>query len=158
MIRAALASLAVLAAAGPAHAAQVCAWMDETIGEDDYHELALWLEADTDFDFYYKIKGEGLRSEDMRAHSPNSGTFFLHPRKPDKPWSFGSTLTPPGDIDVVIELRAMPKDVFSDAETPLLASFTFKRAVPEGETKPPKDFAKRQCATLAPGPDAGAPR
>jgi len=152
MIRHLLVSLAVLTAAVPAHAAQVCAWMDETIAEGDYHELALWLEADGDVDFYYKIKGEGLRSEGMKAHSPNSGTFVLHARKPDKPWGFGATLSPPGEIDVVIELRATPKDIFSDAETPLLASFTFRRQVPEGETAPPKDFARKQCATLATAP------
>lgn len=152
MIRHLLLSLAVLAAAAPAHAAQVCAWMDETIGEDDCHELALWLEADGDVDFYYKIKGEGLRSEGMKAHSPNSGTFVLHARKPDKPWGFGATLSPPGEIDVVIELRATPKDIFSDAETPLLASFTFRRQVPEGETTPPNDLASKQCAVLTPAP------
>jgi hypothetical protein len=140
-----------MAAAAPAHAARVCAWMNETIGDDDYHELTLWLEADGDVDFYYKIKGEGLRSEGMKAHSPNSGTFVLHARKPDKPWGFGATLSPPGEIDVVIELRATPKDIFSDAEPPLLASFTFRRQVPEGETTPPKDLANKQCAALATG-------
>ncbi|TAJ68917.1 MAG: hypothetical protein EPO51_25655 [Phenylobacterium sp.] len=144
-----LASLALFVTAAPTHAAQVCAWMDETVGEDDYHELALWLEADDEIEFYYKIKGEGLSSEGMKAHSPSSGTFFLRPKTPDKPWGFGSTLSPPGDIDVVIELRAKPRDIFSDEETPLLASFTFRRHVPEGETQAPKAFATRQCSVLA---------
>jgi len=148
MIRALLASVAVLAAAGPAHAVQVCAWMDETIGEGDYHELELWLETDGKADVLYKIKGDGLRTENMQAHAPNSGTLVLHPRRPSKPWGFGASLSPPGDIDVIVELRAWPKDIFSDEETPLLASFTFKRHVPEGETQPPKTFATRQCAAL----------
>lgn len=143
-----LAGLAVLAATTQAHAVQVCAWIDETIGEDDYHELELWLEADGKADFLYRIKGEGLRTESMQAHAPNSGTFVLRPRTPSKPWGFGAMLEPPGEIDVVVELRAWPKDIFSDEETPLLASFTFRRPVPEGETQPPKDFAVRQCATL----------
>jgi len=143
-----LAGLAMLATAAPAHAAQVCAWIDETLGEDHYHELELWLEADGKVDFLYKIKGEGLRTETMQAHAPNSGTLVLHARQPSKPWGFGAMLEPPGEIDVIVELRAWPKDIFSDEETPLLASFSFKRRVPEGETKPPKTFAARQCATL----------
>jgi hypothetical protein len=49
---------------------------------------------------------------------------------------------------VIAELRAIPADIFSEAETPLLASFTFRREIPEGETKPPKTFATKQCATL----------
>lgn len=149
-LRCAIAAVALLA--GPASATEVCAWMDETIGEDDYHELRLWLEADGEVDAYYKIKGEGLSSEGMKAHSPNSGTYFLRPKTPDSPWKFGATLTPPGDIDVVAEIRAKPADIFSDAETPLLASFTFKRHVPEGETTPPKTLAARQCATLGKAP------
>jgi hypothetical protein len=136
-------------AAGPAGAVTVCAWMDETVGEDDYRELKLWLEADGEADFYYKIKGKGLSSEGMKAHSPNSGTFFLRPKTASSPWTFGSTLSPPGTIDVIAELRAKPADIFSDAETPLLASFTFHREVPEGETKAPTTFAAKQCAVLA---------
>lgn len=148
MLKVLLAGLVLLAAAAPPRAVEVSAWMDETVGEDDYHELALWLEADGDADFFYRIKGEGVSSEGMRAHSPNSGSYVLHAGEPGRPWKFGATLTPPGAIDVVIELRAMPKDIFSDEETPLLAAFTFKRSVPAGETAPPKDLSARQCATL----------
>jgi len=134
--------------AGPAQAVQVCAWMDETVGEDDYRELKLWLEADGELDLYYMIKGEGLSSERMKSHSPNRGTYFLRPKTAASPWTFGATLRPPGVIDVVAEVRAKPADIFSDAEPPLLAAFTFHREVPEGETKPPKTFAAKQCATL----------
>ena len=151
MLRSAIAATALLAA-GPACATEVCAWMEETIGEDDYHELQLWLEADGEVDAYYRIKGEGLKSESIKAHSPNSGTYFLRPKEKNSPWKFGATLTPPGDIDVIAEIRAKPADIFSDAETPLLASFTFQRHVPEGETTPPRTLATRQCATLGKAP------
>lgn len=147
-LRAALTGLALAAAAGPANAVQVCAWIDETIGEDDYRELTLWLEADGEADFLYKIGGDGLRDESSHAHSPNSGTFVLHAREARSPWGFGVTLTPPASIDVVVDLRATPKDIFSDAETPLLAGFTFKRQIPEAETRPPTTLAARQCAAL----------
>lgn len=135
--------------AGPAGAVTVCAWMDETLGEDEYRELKLWLEADRDFEGYYMIKGEGLSTESMKAHSPSSGTFFLRPKTPNSYWGFGATLTPPGKIDVVVEVRARPVDVFSEEPPPLLASFTFRRDVPEGESAPPKTFAARQCAAVA---------
>jgi len=136
------------AIAGPAQAVQVCAWIDETIGEDDYHELKLWLEADGEAQVLYKITGEGLVNENSRGNAPNSGTLVLRRKTPNTPWTFGVTLEPPGRIDVIAELRAIPGDIFSDVETPLLASFTFRRDIPEGETTPPKTLATKQCATL----------
>lgn len=139
---------AALLWAALAHAVQVCAWLDETVGEDDYHELKLWMEADGDVDAVYRIKGDGLVNENTTANAPNGGTFFLRPRRPDSHWTFGVTLAPPGRIDVIVELRAKPADIFSDEETPLLAAFTFRREIPEGETTPPKTFAAKQCATL----------
>jgi hypothetical protein len=149
-IAGALAACALLAAAPHAYAAQLCAWMTEKLGEDDYHEVALWLEADEDFDGYYKIQGEGFTSEGMRAHSPGSGTFVLHAKKPDKPWGFGATVSGPGQIDIIAEVHKYPKDVFADEPPPLIASFTFHRDVPEGETKAPATFAAKQCQTVAP--------
>ena len=134
--------------AGPAQAVTVCAWIDETLGEDDYRELKLWLEADGPADVYYMIKGEGLSAEGMKAHSPSSGTLVLHPKTPNSPWTFGVTLVPPGKVDVVAEVRAWPKDVFAEEPPPLLAAFTFRRDVPEGETAPPKVFAAKPCAAV----------
>ena len=149
MLRALIAGvLGAAVLAGPAQALQLCAWMDETAGEDDYRELKLWLEADGDADFYYMIKGEGLVSEGMKGHSPNRGSYFLRPRTPDSPWKFGLTFRPPGTIDVIVEIRQKPADIFSDDEPPLLTAFTFHREAPEGETTPPKTFAAKQCATL----------
>lgn len=141
-----IAAAALLAA--PAQAVTVCAWIDETLGEDDYRELTLWLEADGQADVYYMIKGEGLSAEGMKAHAPNSGTLILRPKTPNSPWTFGATLTPPGKMDVIAEVRAWPKDIFSDEPPPLLAAFTFRRDVPEGETAPPKTFAAKQCAAV----------
>ena len=144
--------LAALACApSPARATGVCAWLVETTGPDDLHDLTLWLQADKDVDFFYKIGGEGLTSEGSRSHSPGSGTYSLSAGKADKPWGFGATLSPPGDIDIVVELHAKPVSIFSDEPTPLLASFTFHRHVPEGEEKAPPTLAQKQCATLAAG-------
>ncbi len=42
----------------------------------------------------------------------------------------------------------MPADVFSDAPTPVLATFMFKRDVPQSEKAPAKTFARNQCAAV----------
>ena len=147
LIPGALAACALLAIAPHAQAAQVCAWMTETVDKDDVHEVALWLQSDSEVDLYYMIKGEGLKGDGSRMHSPGKGTYVLHPRQAAKPWGFGATLSPPGEIDIIAELHAYPKDVFAEEEPPLIASFTFHRAIPEGETKAPATLAQHQCVT-----------
>jgi hypothetical protein len=142
-------ALAMSLCASAARAAQVCGWMLEKTDADNMHELEIWLDADQEISFFYKIGGQGLVDESGHANSPNSGTFVLHPGEPGRPWGFGMTLQPPGQVDVVIEIHQTPKDIFSDEETPLLTSFTFHRDVPADETQPPADLAKRQCATVA---------
>lgn len=137
----------VMLAANPASAAQVCAWLTESLEEEDFHEVALWLEADRDVDLYYMIKGEGLKGDGSRSHSPSSATYSLFAKSPARTWRFGATLTPPGHIDVIAELHAQPKDIFAEEEPPLVMSFAFRREVPEGEAKPPATLATRQCQT-----------
>ncbi|WP_293678673.1 hypothetical protein [uncultured Phenylobacterium sp.] len=146
-LRAALAALAIMAAPIPASAAQVCAWIVETVEEDDLRRLALWLEAGSDVELYYMMKGEGLKSEGSRSHSPSSATYSLRAGDPARIWGFGATLTPPGEIDVIAELHASPKDIFAEEEPPLVMSFAFRREIPEGETTPPETLAARQCQT-----------
>jgi hypothetical protein len=153
MHRPLVAGLFAIAFACPAHAVQLCAWMTETSNEDNLHEVTLWMQADADFDFLYKIGGQGLKENDgNRAHSPGSGTFALDAGKADHPWGFGATLYPPGVIDIVAEVHATPKDVFKDEETPLITSFTFHRDVPDGEEKPPATLAARQCKAVTAPP------
>lgn len=147
---AALMAAATLAAA-PAQAAKVCAWMTEEIGEDDFHQVAVWMQSDQDLDFYYAMAGEGLTGDGMKAHSPSKGTYSLSAGEAEKVWGFGSTLTPPGVIDVIAEVRQTPADVFAEEAPPLLAAFTFHRDVPEGEIEPPKTLAAHQCAEVKPG-------
>jgi hypothetical protein len=143
----ALAALAV-SAAGPVQAAQLCGWLIETVEADDLHQFDLWLEADGQVDIFYKMTGEGIYSESSQSYSPGSGTYSLRTRTAAKVWGFGTTLNTPADIDIVAEIHAPPKSVFSDEETPLLAAFTFRRHVPEDEGAPPKAFGARQCVTV----------
>jgi hypothetical protein len=135
-------------AATPARAVQVCGWLTETTGKENLHEFELWLQSDGEAEGLYKMTGEGIVTENMRNYSPGSGTFFLHAGRPAKMWGFGSTLYPPGDIDIVAEVHAKPASIFDEVQTPPLGTFTFRRHVPEDETAPPKAFAAKQCATL----------
>ncbi len=110
------------------------------------HNLKLWLEADGDASFYFKMAGTGLAQDDGGSgHSPSSGTFVLSAGKPASPWGFGMTFYPPGRVDVVAEIRAFPEDIFADEDPPLITSFAFRRAVPDGETAPPATLAQHQC-------------
>lgn len=111
--------------------------------------LKLWLQADGDAEFYYKMAGEGLVEDSgNRVHSPNSGTYVLSRGEPSSPWGLGMTFAPPGRIDVVVEVREYPEDIFSDEETPLLATFRLARRIPAGETTPPATLARRQCKDI----------
>jgi hypothetical protein len=146
---AALGLAALISAAGaPARAAELCGWLTETADAEKVHEFSLWLEADANVAFFYKMTGKGVVSEGMKAYSPGSGTFSLRPKAAEKAWGFGTSLSPPAEIDIVAEIHAPPKSVFDEAETPLLARFVFQRHVSEDEKKPPTEFARRQCATL----------
>jgi hypothetical protein len=143
-----LAIAVALAFEAPARATELCGWMTETVSRDSVHEFTLWLQADGDVSFLYKMTGQGIVTESSKSYSPGSGTFSLHPKKPEKPWGFGTTLEGPGDVDIVADIHVMPKSVFDEVETPVLASFAFRRHVPEGEKVPPKDFAKHQCVSV----------
>jgi hypothetical protein len=148
---AALAGAAMaLGLGGGVQAAQLCGWMLETRNDENFHHLEIWLEADQDMDFFYKIGGEGLVEDSGgKGNSPNSGAFVLHRGKAEQIWGFGMTLYPPGRIDVTAEIHVTPQDIFSDEETPLIAAFAFQRPVPADETTPPQDLAKRQCVTVS---------
>lgn len=139
------------AAAGPARATELCGWLIETVEADGLHQFDLWLQADADTDVFYRMTGDGWRSEGVRAYSPGSGTYSLHAHKAAKVWGFGTSLNPPGELDIVAEIHAPPASVFSEDETPLLATFAFRRHVPEDEGPPPKAFGARQCVTVAAG-------
>lgn len=141
-------SLLCIALCAPAQAAQVCAWMTEKNKPDDVHAFELWLSADKEIEFLYKLDGDGITGDGFKAHSPSSGTFVLQPGKPDKPWGFGTTMPQPGKIDITIELHQKPADIFDETPTPLIAQFAFRRDVPATEKKAPPVLTKKQCAPL----------
>lgn len=147
-VMAASAALVSLGIAGEANATQLCGWMVEKLEPNDVHHVELFLGADREIEFLYRIAGQGMVGDSGHMHSPSRGTFLLHAGQTDSPWSFGATLTPPGKIDIVVEIHQKPADIFDRAPTPLLAQFAFRRNVREGEKRAPATFAKKQCATV----------
>jgi hypothetical protein len=87
-------------------------------------------------------------AQDLSAVDGGNQTIhrFRRPKRPQGHWSFGTSLGE-GDVDIVGEIYATPKNVFSEKEAPNLASFVFRRHVAESEDAVPKDFAKPQCVT-----------
>lgn len=144
----AAALVATVALVGEARATQLCGWIVETNEENDVHKLTLYLSSDKEIEFLYKLGGRGIVDGSGHSHSPSKGTFLLRDGQTDSPWSFGATLTAPGEIDVIVEIHEKPADIFDEKPTPLLATFTFRRDVPESETKAPPVFAKKQCAMV----------
>lgn len=143
------AALALTASAKAAGAAQVCAWMDETAGPDNLRQVKLWLQSDSAVDFTYELGGDGLADASGKMHSPSSGSFHLDAGQTDSPWSFGATLVPPGRIDVTVTLHAPTPSIF-DPPGPVIALYTFRRQIPDGETKIPPALAQHQCVSIAP--------
>jgi hypothetical protein len=141
-------AVATLGAAQAASAAQICAWMDETVEPEDARHVQLWLQSDGEVEFLYEIGGKGLVDASGKSHSPSSGTFLLHPGEKDSPWSFGATLSPPGRIDVTVTLHAPTPSIF-DPPGPVIATYAFRREVREGEKSVPPVLAQKQCVTLS---------
>ena len=74
-------------------------------------QFDVWLQADGELSFLYKMSGEGAVERSNKTRTPGSGTYESH---------------------------EMPADIFSGAPVPLPAKFDFRRDVPESETKAPE--------------------
>lgn len=136
-----------LGVAGPASAAQVCAWMEETLQPDNVHHLKLWLSSDREVSFLVEVSGDGIVDGGGASNAPTSTSFSLEPGQPDSPWSYGANLNPPGHIDVSVILHAPTPSIF-DPPGPVIATFTFRRDAPASETAPPATLATKQCAQV----------
>jgi hypothetical protein len=126
---------------------QICAWILET-RDDDFQTFDLWLEADRELEFLYVIGGQGIVRSSGKSHSPSRGSYVLNPHKAEKVWGYGTNPGGPAKVDIAVDIRQKPADIFSKTDPPLLATFAFRRDIPESETKPPATFAKKQCAAM----------
>jgi hypothetical protein len=149
-LRLAVGLLLVFSFAARSQTIQVCGWMVESAKPENLRQFEVWLQSDAELSFLYRMTGTGVVAGSARSYSPGSGTYVLHAGKAEKAWGFGTTVYPPAKIDITIELHEMPADIFSDAPTPLLAKFDFRRSIPESETKPPATLAKKQCVDVKP--------
>jgi hypothetical protein len=152
MPRTAFAALAILLACPSCvHAAEVCSWLVE--GEQPGHvrSLELWLQADSPVNFMFDVGGRGIVSATEDNNSPLRAAYALSPGDTRKVWSYSNTFYPPGKIDITLELRKTPVDIYSSGPTPLLAKFAFRRDVPAPETTPPNALATKQCMELNTG-------
>src|ERR1017187_5616377 len=127
--------LLTLSSAALSQTVQVCGWMVESVKPENVYQFDVWLQTDGELSFLYKMSGAGVVAGSNKTHSPGSGTYVLHAGKAEKPWGFGPPLSPPAKIDITIELHEMPADIFSEAPTPLLAKFDFRRDVPESRSE-----------------------
>jgi hypothetical protein len=134
----------LMGAAVPCSAAQVCAWIIETVQPENVRHIELWMQSDSEINFYYEIGGDGLVDRSGKVQSDGGGTFVLHPGQAVSTWSEGSTLVPPGRIDVTLTLHAPTPSVF-DPPGPVIGTWAFRREVAEGETAVPPALATKQC-------------
>ncbi len=144
-MRAAPFLIAFAIASAPAHAAQVCGWIEESLDADNAHTLTLWFEADADIDLAYRISGGGISDASGRAQSPGNGNLYLHAGAAETPWALGTSVNPPTQIDVIASIAAGGR---GESTLPAKAELRFQRTIIEAEPAPPATLAKRQCLAV----------
>jgi hypothetical protein len=145
-----LALAAMLLAAPSAHAANVCAWIQES-NTSDGHMIELYLQSDKDISgFELVVGGKGVVTASGSSMSPTTATYALDAGKADKAWGMGTSIDGPGKIDITVELRKSSMDDTPENKLPLLAHYAFSRPIAPNEKKPPATLAKHQCMQVTP--------
>ena len=140
---------AILLAAPPAHAANVCAWIVESNNSEGTRQFDLWLQSDKDIQGFDLVTGgKGVVTASGASMSPSSATYALDAGKADKAWGMGTAIDGPGKIDITVDLRKSSMDDVPENKLPLLAHYAFERPIPAGEKKPPATLAKHQCTVV----------
>ena len=142
-------AVALLLAALPARpvcAAQVCAWIVETVEDDGGHKFELDLVADTPTSLAVGLLGPGFTS------AARGGELIpLQSGQPEVVDGEGFDVAPGDALRFEARLFQAPiaslDDLKSGAVKPL-AVFVFQRTVGDKEAAPPGDLATRQCAPI----------
>lgn len=146
-----LAFTGTLLLAPSAHAATVCAWIQESTDTDGTRLFDLWLQSDKDIQgFDLVTDGKGVVTPSGSSMSPSSATYALDAGKADKAWGMGATIDGPGKVDIIVELRKSGPDGVPETKLPLLARYVFDRPIPPNEKGPSKVLAKHQCVAVNP--------
>jgi len=128
-----------------ARAAQVCAWIVESIEDGDTHKFELNLSADAATQVSARFQGPGFTSASMGGE-----LIQLDPGEAKSVDGEGFDVDPGDDISFDVKLFNHPisfEEMDNPSGTPL-AAFTFHRKVGAGEKAPPADLAVKQCKPL----------
>jgi hypothetical protein len=128
-----------------ASAAQVCAWIVETVEDDGAHKFALNLSADAPISASVRFQAPGVISASMGGE-----LIQLDPGMPMDVDAEGFDVDAGDDLSFDVKLFDHPLSVdeFDAPHGKPLAAFVFHRKVAEGEHAPPADLAVKQCKPL----------
>lgn len=128
-----------------AWAAQVCAWIVESVEDDGTHKFALNLSADAPASVSARFQGPNFTSGAMGGEM-----IQLEAGAPQDVDGEGFDVSPGDDLrfDVRLFDRRLSLDDLDAPPVKPLAAFVFERKVGEGERAPPADFAAKQCKPL----------
>ena len=128
-----------------AQAAQVCAWVVETVEDGDTHKFELNLSADAPTSVSVRFQGPGFTS------GAGGGQLIqLAPGSPQTVDGEGFDVGAGDDLSFDVRLfdRALTLDDLDNPPDKPLAAFVFHRKVREAERAPPPDLAAKQCRPL----------
>jgi hypothetical protein len=130
---------------GPAWAAQVCAWIDESVEEDGTHKFELNLSVDAPTSVAVGFRGPGFTSGSMGGEM-----IQLDPGAAKDVDGEGFDVSAGDGLRFDVQLFDHPLSL-DELDSPVgkpLAAFTFRRKVGGDETAPPADLSTKQCKNL----------
>ena len=128
-----------------ASAAQVCAWIVESVEDDGAHKFELNLSADAPTSVAVRFQGPGFTSASM-----GGDMIQLDPGEPKDVDGEGFDVSAGDDLRFDVRLFDHPLASLEEMDNPTgkpLATFAFHRKVGADEHAPPADLAK-QCQPL----------
>jgi len=128
-----------------AQAAQVCAWIVESVGDDGTHKFELNLSADAPVSVSARFQGAGFISG-----AGGGELIHLEPGAPQDVDGEGFDVDAGDDLSFDVRLfdRALSLDDLDNPPAKPLAAFVFHRKAGEHERTPPPDLAAKQCKSL----------
>ena len=128
-----------------ARAAQVCAWIVESVEDDGAHKFELNLGVDAPTSLAVRFQGPPFISVSM-----GGDMIQLEPGEANNVEGDGFAVLAGVDLRFNVQLFDRPI-TFEEMEKPTrkpLATFDFHRKVGEDERTPPADLAAKQCKTV----------
>ena len=130
----------------PASAAQVCAWIDESVEDGGSHMFKLKLSVDAPSAVAVRFQGSNFTSASM-----GGDMIQLDAGEAKEVDSEGFDVDTGDDLHFEVKLFDHPMASLDELDHPtgkLLAAFTFDRKAGADEHAPPADLAVKQCKPL----------